>query len=95
MNTHPFFFLKEETDDFRCSWAVFVAKVVMSDFKFWERYSDYSWLSIDVLLRFIFETQEIVLESNLSSYEEQLEKLLRLEIDKFRNNPKSYELQYI
>ena len=78
----------------RNEWAEFAAKVVMSNFIFWDRYSDYSWLAVDVLLRFVSKTQMDDVDFELRCHEESLEKLLRQEIKKHMDDPRSYQLEF-
>ena len=94
MHSHLLFFMKEELDAMRHEYAEFVAKIVMSNFSLWERYSDLSWLFVDVLLRFVSENKKNMLNIDSLSHETQLEKLLRMEIEKYMENPNSYELQF-
>ena len=86
--------MQEELDAMRQEYAEFVAKIVMSDFSLWERYSDYSWLAVDVLLRFASDKQQDDLNSESIDDEIYLEKFLRKEIKIYIDDPDSYQLQF-
>ena len=94
MHSHLLFFQKEEMDDVRQEWAEFVAKIIMSDFTLWDRYSDYSWLAVDVLLRFASDKQKNDLNFEAFDDEIYLEKFLREEIKVYMDDPNSYQLQF-
>jgi len=94
MQSHLLFFYKEELDDIRHSWAEFVAEVIIRNFIFWERYSDYSWLAVDVLFRFVSKMQVDDVNLELPCHEKDLEKLLRQEIKKYMTDPSAYQLQF-
>lgn len=46
MRSHLLFFHKEELDATRHELAEFIAKIVMSDFSLWDRYSDYTTMDL-------------------------------------------------
>lgn len=94
MNSHLLFFMKEELDAMRQEYAEFIAKIVMSDFTLWDRYSDYSWLAVDVMLRFASDKQQDELNSETFDDEIYLEKFLREEIKIYIDDPDSYQLQF-
>ena len=94
MHSHLLFFHKEELDTTRHEYAEFVAKIVMTNFSLWERYSDYSWLAVDVLLRFVSKIQVDDVDLELTCYEKDLEILLRQEIKRYMTDPRTYRLQF-
>lgn len=94
MHSHLLFFMKEELDTMQQKYAEFVAKIIMSNFSLWDRYSDYSWLAVDVLLRFFSKMQMEDVNLELPCHEKDLEKLLRQEIKKYVKAPRTYQLQF-
>lgn len=94
MQSHLLFFQKEELDTIRHEYADFVATIVISNSNFWDRYSGYSWLAVDVLLRFLTENQKNNLNIDSLGDETRLEKFLRKEMKKYINDPSSYQLQF-
>lgn len=94
MHSHLLFFQKEKLDISRYEYAEFVARIVMSDFNLWDRYSDYSWLAVDVLLRFVTDYQADGLDLDIPNHECHHEKLLRREIKKYIDDPQSYKFHF-
>lgn len=94
MHSHLLFFHKKELDATRHEWAEFIAKIVISDFSLWENYSDYSWLAVDVLLRFVSKMQMDDVDLELRCHEKDLEELLRQEIKRYMEDPRTYQLQF-
>jgi len=94
MHSHLLFFHKEELDATRHEWAEFTAKIVISDTNLWDRYSDYSWLAVDVLLRFVSKMQVDGVDLELPCHEKDLEILLRQEIKRYMTDPRTYKLQF-
>ena len=94
MHSHLLFFHKEELDATRHEWAEFIAKIVISDTNLWDRYSDYSWLAVDVLLRFASKMQVDGVDLELPCHEKDLEILLRQEIKRYMTDPRTYKLQF-